>query len=164
MILVVKPYLEWGSVTSMGKNQIFQSELPNNSLQNCKLLCRMLWFWFYSWFLYFRNMDTENQERKCWFLLTKQDDPTMWNQVRNSSKPSVWLLWRWLLTVCLDADALIKTLFPGLVLTPKMKISPGYEMRWRPTWDFMLLLADILSWSFSSLKLQCKFEPLLFCS
>ena len=128
MILVVKPYLEWGSVTSMGKNQIFQSELPNNSLQNCKLLCRMLWFWFYSWFLYFRNMDTENQERKCWFLLTKQDDPTMWNQVRNSSKPSVWLLWRWLLTVCLDADALIKTLFPGLVLTPKMKISPGYEM------------------------------------
>ena len=73
-------------------------------------------------------MDTENQERKCWFLLTKQDDPTMWNQVRNSSKPSVWLLWRWLLTVCLDADALIKTLFPGLVLTPKMKISPGYEM------------------------------------
>ena len=26
--------------------------------------------------------------------------------------------------VCLDADALIKTLFPGLVLTPKMKISP----------------------------------------
>ena len=30
--------------------------------------------------------------------------------------------------MCLDADALIKTLFPGLVLTPKMKISPGYEM------------------------------------
>ena len=53
---------------------------------------------------------------------------TMWNQIRNSSNPSVWLLWRWLLTVCLDADALIKTLFPGLVLTPKMKISPGYEM------------------------------------
>ena len=73
-------------------------------------------------------MDTENQGRKCCFLLTKQDDPTMWNQIRNSSKPSVWLLWRWLLTVCLDADALIKTLFPGLVLTPKMKISPGYEM------------------------------------
>ena len=85
-------------------------------------------FDFIHGFFTFRNMDTENQERKCWFLLTKQDDPTMWNQVRNSSKPSVWLLWRWLLTVCLDADALIKTLFPGLVLTPKMKISPGYEM------------------------------------
>ena len=68
------------------------------------------------------------KENKCCFLLTKQDDPTMWNQIRNLSKPTVWLLWRWLLTVCLDADALIKTLFPGLVLTPKMKISPGYEM------------------------------------
>ena len=44
-----------------------------------------------------------------------------------------------LVAMCFDADALIKTLFPGLVLTPKMKISP--EMRWRdqPDWDFMLL-------------------------